>query len=417
MNKIYFYFRILSIIILFLTISPNLFSQQEINLVEGVLIDYDKCGFFYDDEKNSYTSSINNWGYSYDSLLADLEIWKLSPYVKIDSIGLSVMGRPLWRLTISDDPENILDKRTVHVHARTHPQETEGFWVTDEMIKILLSESPEAQAIRETCVYYIIPMYNPDGVELGYPRENANHVDIESNWNTFPHQPEVAALKASFIELMSSPKPIEVALNIHSSSLCKRYFVYHDSGGTSSTFTLLEQDFIEGIRSYYPSGIEPWYYFISWVNGTPLQYPESWFWINHGENVIALTYEDMNCTSAGNYDLTANALIRGVMDYMGIVTGVNDFAEFVPEKFELYQNYPNPFNPSTVISWQSSIDSWQTLKLYDVLGNEVATLFNEHKPAGVYEIEFNPINLSSGVYFYRLSIGDYFETKKMIYQK
>jgi len=244
MNKVYFYFRILNIIILFLTISPNLFSQQEINLVDGALADYDKCGFFYDEERNFYAASINNWGYSYDSLLADIELWKLSPYVKIDSIGLSVLGRPLWRLTISDDPENIIDKRTVHVHARTHPQETEGFWVTDEMIKILLSESPEAQAIRETCVYYIIPMYNPDGVELNTTRYNANGIDLESNWNTFLHQPEVAALKASFIELMSSPKPIEVALNMHSSSLCKRYFVYHDSGGTSSTFTLLEQDFI-----------------------------------------------------------------------------------------------------------------------------------------------------------------------------
>ena len=211
MSKVYFYFRFIAIIVLFLTISPNLFSQQETNLVEGVLVDYDKCGFFYDDEKNFYTSSINNWGYSYDSLLADLEIWKLSPYVKVDSIGLSILGRPLWRLTISDDPENIIDKRTVHVHARTHPQETEGFWVTDEMIKILISESPEAQTIRATCVYYIIPMYNPDGVELNTTRYNANGIDLESNWYTFPNEAEVAALKASFIELMAKPKPIEVA--------------------------------------------------------------------------------------------------------------------------------------------------------------------------------------------------------------
>ncbi len=95
MSKVYFYFRFIAIIVLVLTISPDLFSQQEINLVEGVLVDYDKCGFFYDDEKNFYTSSINNWGYSYDSLLADLEIWKLSPYVKIDSIGLSVLGKTI----------------------------------------------------------------------------------------------------------------------------------------------------------------------------------------------------------------------------------------------------------------------------------------------------------------------------------
>ncbi len=104
------------------------------------------------------------------------------------------------------------------------------------MIKILISDSPEAQTIRETCVYYIIPMYNPDGVELNTTRYNANGIDLESNWFTIPNEPEVAALKASFIELMAKPKPIEVALNMHSSSLCKRYFVYHDSGGTSSDF-------------------------------------------------------------------------------------------------------------------------------------------------------------------------------------
>jgi photosystem II stability/assembly factor-like uncharacterized protein len=92
--------------------------------------------------------------------------------------------------------------------------------------------------------------------------------------------------------------------------------------------------------------------------------------------------------------------------------------EYNPNSFILYQNYPNPFNPSTRISWQSPVSSWQTLKVYDVLGNEVATLVNEYRQAGSYEIEFNPSSIShhpsSGVYFYRLQAGDYFETKKMI---
>ena len=77
----------------------------------------------------------------------------------------------------------------------------------------------------------------------------------------------------------------------------------------------------------------------------------------------------------------------------------------LPTKFGLEQNYPNPFNPSTKISWQSPVSSWQTLKVYDVLGNEVATLVNEEKPAGSYEVELNPSSslqhLASGVYFYR----------------
>ncbi|HCY74905.1 MAG TPA: hypothetical protein DHV28_03215 [Ignavibacteriales bacterium] len=89
------------------------------------------------------------------------------------------------------------------------------------------------------------------------------------------------------------------------------------------------------------------------------------------------------------------------------------------DKFELYQNYPNPFNPGTIISWQSPVSSWQTLKVYDVLGNEVATLVDEYKSAGMYNVQFTMHNqqLSSGLYFYQLKAGDYSETKKMMYLK
>jgi len=92
-------------------------------------------------------------------------------------------------------------------------------------------------------------------------------------------------------------------------------------------------------------------------------------------------------------------------------TSVED--EFVVTDFSLSQNYPNPFNPSTKISWQSPEGSHTTLKIYDVLGKEVATLVNEYKPAGRYEVEFDAANLSSGVYLYRLQSGEQFLTKKM----
>ncbi len=97
-----------------------------------------------------------------------------------------------------------------------------------------------------------------------------------------------------------------------------------------------------------------------------------------------------------------------------------------PDKFELGQNYPNPFNPSTSIKYQVSSSSLVTLKVYDVLGNEVATLVDEYKPAGSYEAEFKSTvgshQLASGVYFYRLqavysesgSAKIFVETRKMI---
>jgi hypothetical protein len=99
----------------------------------------------------------------------------------------------------------------------------------------------------------------------------------------------------------------------------------------------------------------------------------------------------------------------------GLLTDVaSEVSQSVPTSFELFQNYPNPFNPSTMISWQSPVSSPQKLKIFDVLGNEVATLVNEYKPAGNYEITFDASKLSSGVYFYQLQAGNYVETKKMI---
>lgn len=84
---------------------------------------------------------------------------------------------------------------------------------------------------------------------------------------------------------------------------------------------------------------------------------------------------------------------------------------------QLYQNYPNPFNPTTKISWQSPVSGRQTLQVYDVLGRRIATLVDEYKQAGKYEVQFNGKNLPSGIYFYRLKADNYIEIKKMVLSK
>ena len=91
----------------------------------------------------------------------------------------------------------------------------------------------------------------------------------------------------------------------------------------------------------------------------------------------------------------------------------NNFVQ--PKQFSLNQNYPNPFNPSTSIQYAISSTQFVTLKVYDLLGREVATLVNEEKPAGSYNAQFtmNNVQLSSGIYFYKLQAGDFVETKKM----
>jgi Secretion system C-terminal sorting domain len=85
--------------------------------------------------------------------------------------------------------------------------------------------------------------------------------------------------------------------------------------------------------------------------------------------------------------------------------------------FALEQNYPNPFNPATIINYQIPVEGQVSLKVYDMLGNEVVTLVNEIKTAGEHQIEFNAGAISSGIYFYRLQSGNFIETKRMMLMK
>jgi photosystem II stability/assembly factor-like uncharacterized protein len=96
---------------------------------------------------------------------------------------------------------------------------------------------------------------------------------------------------------------------------------------------------------------------------------------------------------------------------------VKDIPSEKPTSFALEQNYPNPFNPSTVIRYQLAVSSQTTLKVYDVLGREVATLVNERQAAGNHDVKFDASKLTSGIYFYRLTVGGYTQTKKMLFVK
>ncbi|MCW9096491.1 MAG: T9SS type A sorting domain-containing protein [Ignavibacteriaceae bacterium] len=88
-----------------------------------------------------------------------------------------------------------------------------------------------------------------------------------------------------------------------------------------------------------------------------------------------------------------------------------------PIDFVLFQNYPNPFNPTTKINFQIPELSFVTLKIYDVLGNEIAALVNEEKVGGSYEVEFNATGLPSGIYFYQLTVSENITIKKMVLLK
>ncbi|MBK6507075.1 MAG: T9SS type A sorting domain-containing protein [Ignavibacteria bacterium] len=128
-----------------------------------------------------------------------------------------------------------------------------------------------------------------------------------------------------------------------------------------------------------------------------------------------------------NYSFTDRNLNTGLYNYRLKQVDYNgDFEYFnlsnevnigVPVKFELSQNYPNPFNPSTKINYDLPYDGIVSIKIVDISGREVSTLVNEFQPAGYYSIDFNAINLSSGIFFYTLTTKNDVETRKMLLMK
>ena len=109
------------------------------------------------------------------------------------------------------------------------------------------------------------------------------------------------------------------------------------------------------------------------------------------------------------------SLLKRVLEQFELIppNDVKDEFSLVAD-FELFQNYPNPFNPGTSIKYAVNSAQFITLKVYDLLGNEIATLANEEKPAGIYEVEFTGKQLPSGIYFYQLKAGSFTITKKMV---
>ncbi len=118
-----------------------------------------------------------------------------------------------------------------------------------------------------------------------------------------------------------------------------------------------------------------------------------------------------------NNVIAAGSTTTNSRDYLTIkisqLTGLIVNNNEIPKSFELHQNYPNPFNPKTNINFSTPKNSFVTLKVYDLTGKEIAILVNEDLNAGVYSFDFNAADLASGVYFYKLTAGDYSDVKKM----
>ncbi len=177
-------------------------------------------------------------------------------------------------------------------------------------------------------------------------------------------------------------------------------------GGFSQSETLNDYAVIK----YNANGEEQW---VARYNGSA----------NLNDMIAAIVVDEQN-----NVYVTGTSRGTGtVEDYVTIkysqkTSSAQTISSEIPDIFTLSQNYPNPFNPTTKISWQSPVGGWQTIKVYDLLGREIATLVDEYKPAGSYAIEFDASKFSSGIYYYQLGVFDpstgsgksFVQTKKMM---
>ena len=167
------------------------------------------------------------------------------------------------------------------------------------------------------------------------------------------------------------------------------------------------------------------------INSTLLDTLSSEYYSTSDSGLIAYyrmdVLEDLRINSDGADDLRDLSVNGNHLDTYGnpvlvqsggfVITGIENSGMQNPKQYYLTQNYPNPFNPTTKIEYSIPEASFIQLKVYDILGNEVATLVNEEQNAGNYRADFIGIDLTSGIYFYKIQAGEFVETKKMILLK
>lgn len=237
-------------------------------------------------------------------------------------------------------------------------------------------------------------------------KETANYI-VVGDFNIF------TSSEPAFQKLLDQSTPgyffdmLNVIGNWNKNSQLGQYCTWSTSGGINTRFDMIliskavnEKGGVDYVQdSFKIFGNDNKHY-----NSSVNVQPNDWF---------------LNDPSIGTALKNASDHLPVYADFtFGVPTNVST-TTILPSTFELFQNYPNPFNPETVISYQLSTDSNVQLKIYDVLGKEIATLVNEFKPAGRYNSQFSIINyqLPSGVYFYQLKADNFIQTKKMVLLK
>jgi hypothetical protein len=217
--------------------------------------------------------------------------------------------------------------------------------------------------------------------------------------------PETAPVASRYIQFVASPAT-------GSSFTVDSITIYIGSGGTNMVKALLQYSTDASFSNPTKMGDT-----VSFTTKDVLSYVSTAIGVTltSGQSIYFRVLPwYTGAASASKYFLTQYAVIKGTT--LG-GTGVQLAGNGIPNKFELNQNFPNPFNPSTMISYGIPKESDVTIKVFNVLGQEVATLFAGHQVAGTHSVTFDASKLSSGVYLYRVEAGNSVAVKKMVLMK
>lgn len=317
--------------------------------------------------------------YNYSFLQERINEWNLSSFVKVDTLGITDKGFPMQQITITDPNIPITNKKRIWIHARTHPGETPSSWHFDGIVQKLLSDDEVISFYRQKMIFYLIPFTNPDGVYYGRSRTNFSGVDVESNWNKSDAETckEVKILKQRMAQI-NSETVLSVFNNLHSQAVSYCTFWIHTPGSTSPRFYRREYQFSNLNTSDNP------YFVPSDYSESNLSavFPEGWLWANHGEQVMALTYETpYDKYSTGTWVTNDNLIEIGKRN----VYAIAEYLELSHPKWYILDNKD-----------AIATGNWNT----DTTGLEFYSDNFITAPVvnGNSNVEFTTNNLSSGIY-------------------
>lgn len=266
--------------------------------------------------------------YTFSYLQKRLNDWttKAPQLAKLETIGQSTQGRPMQLLTITDPNTDNSSKKRIWIQGRIHTSESPASWHLDGFIDALLADTPEANAIRQSIVFYVNPYVNPDGVYNGLSRSNINGVNLEINWGRPDDstEQEVKVLKAKMAEL-AKDKPFDMYLGMHSQVANKATYWVHKAESTTDRFF---QD--EMLLAYLTCATSRDYLKKDDLDFSNVadRYPEGWIWNQWGEKTLAITFETPYTYYCNNPDgpwVSSETLrdfgaktLTAVADYFGI---------------------------------------------------------------------------------------------------